>query len=79
MSDTFGYKEVFDAEFYSCRLGVAKPDAAYFLAILNDIQILRIARCMLLGLRPSVILEGHLTDCPPRRLFGRTHLRFGAG
>ncbi|PYR31105.1 MAG: hypothetical protein DMF89_10900 [Acidobacteria bacterium] len=39
MSDTFGYKEVFDAEFYSCRLGVAKPDAAYFLAILNDLQV----------------------------------------
>jgi len=44
-----GYKEVFDAEFYSCRLGVAKPDAAYFLAILNDIQTRRSARCMLLG------------------------------
>ena len=39
MSETFGYKEVFDAEFYSCRLGIAKPDAAYFLAILNDIQV----------------------------------------
>ena len=39
MSEAFGYKDVFDAEFYSCRLGVAKPDAAYFLAILNDLQV----------------------------------------
>ena len=39
MSETFGYKDVFDAEFYSCRLGIAKPDAAFFLAILNDIQV----------------------------------------
>ena len=30
MSERLGYREVFDREFYSCELGVAKPDLEYF-------------------------------------------------
>ena len=35
MSEVFGYADVFDGEFYSCRLGAMKPDAGYFHAILK--------------------------------------------
>jgi HAD superfamily hydrolase (TIGR01509 family) len=34
-----GYAEWFDREFYSCELGVAKPDPAYFRAILDTIEL----------------------------------------
>ena len=30
MRESLGYDEVFDDLFYSCELGVAKPDPAYF-------------------------------------------------
>ncbi len=33
MSERLDYRAVFDREFYSCDLGVAKPDPAYFMAI----------------------------------------------
>ena len=33
MSEVFGYADVFDGEFYSCRLGYMKPDQDYFQAI----------------------------------------------
>jgi putative hydrolase of the HAD superfamily len=35
MSETFGYARRFDREFYSCHLGFAKPDPAYYRAILD--------------------------------------------
>ena len=37
MRAELGYDEVFDQAFYSCELGVAKPDPAYFEAILERI------------------------------------------
>lgn len=39
MSEVLGYRHLFDKEFYSCHLGVKKPDGAYFRAILNDLQL----------------------------------------
>ena len=35
MSEVFGYADVFDGEFYSCRLGAMKPDPNYFHSILE--------------------------------------------
>ena len=35
MSERLGYKALFVEEFYSCRLGVAKPDVAYFNRVLE--------------------------------------------
>ena len=37
MSEVFGYADVFDGEFYSCRLGARKPEPAYFYAILETL------------------------------------------
>ena len=37
MSEVFGYADVFDGEFYSCRLGAMKPDVGYFHAILKSL------------------------------------------
>lgn len=45
MSETLGYKDIFDAEFYSCVVGHAKPDHAYFTAVVDRI-----------GLRPGEVL-----------------------
>ena len=39
MSAKLRYAELFDKEFYSCRMGVMKPAGAYFRAILNNIDI----------------------------------------
>jgi putative hydrolase of the HAD superfamily len=39
MSERLGYRELFDREFYSCRLGAAKPDAAYFQALLARLEL----------------------------------------
>jgi len=36
MSVTLGYEKLFDREFYSCRIGVAKPNPAFFARILED-------------------------------------------
>ena len=36
MSEVLEYRDLFDREFYSCDLGVAKPDAAYFSAIVES-------------------------------------------
>jgi putative hydrolase of the HAD superfamily len=38
MSDTLDYGAVFDEQFYSCDLGVAKPNPAYFTAILERLD-----------------------------------------
>ena len=37
MSEVFGYADVFDGEFYSCRLGTKKPEPDYFHAILKSL------------------------------------------
>lgn len=39
MHDERGYGEWFDQSFYSCDLGLAKPDPAYFRAILAAIDV----------------------------------------
>jgi putative hydrolase of the HAD superfamily len=39
MQDERGYGAWFDQTFYSCDLGLAKPDPAYFRAILADLQV----------------------------------------
>ena len=38
MSGDFGYADIFDGEFYSCRLGHMKPDTGYFHAILKALS-----------------------------------------
>ena len=45
MSERLGYKALFVEEFYSCRVGFAKPDVAYFNRVLE-----------LLGLPPQHVL-----------------------
>ena len=45
MSNALGYKDIFDAEYYSCDLGVGKPQIEFFERILSD-----------LGCRPENIL-----------------------
>ena len=39
MQDERGYGEWFDQTFYSCDLGLAKPDPAYFRAILGSLDL----------------------------------------
>lgn len=39
MSEDLGYARLFDREFYSCDIGHKKPEAAYFLAILADLEL----------------------------------------
>lgn len=39
MTKELGYDKVFDGQFYSCRLGVAKPDPLFFERILATIQV----------------------------------------
>ncbi|MGE3345626.1 MAG: HAD family hydrolase [Vicinamibacterales bacterium] len=39
MSDHLGYGQLFDREFYSCRVGFAKPDAEYFRALLARLEL----------------------------------------
>ena len=37
MSEVLGYADVFDGEFYSCRLGSKKPEQDYFHAVLRSL------------------------------------------
>ena len=39
MSRELGYRDLFDREFYSCDIGAAKPDSAYFLHILEVLAL----------------------------------------
>ena len=39
MSEQLGYCWLFDQEFYSCRIGVAKPAPAYFHSILEQLAL----------------------------------------
>jgi putative hydrolase of the HAD superfamily len=38
MRANLGYEDVFDRQFYSCELGLAKPDPAYFTTILEELD-----------------------------------------
>ena len=39
MSETLGYRVLFDGEFYSCDLGHVKPSRAYFERVLDAIEV----------------------------------------
>ncbi len=39
MSEKLGYADIFDMEFYSCRIGYKKPDPAYYTAILEELGL----------------------------------------
>lgn len=39
MSEVLGYRDLFDREFYSCHIGLKKPDGGYFRAILNTLEL----------------------------------------
>ena len=39
MSEQLGYRRLFDREFYSCRMGVAKPATAYFRSIVDELHL----------------------------------------
>ena len=39
MSEVMAYRSLFDREFYSCHLGVAKPEVEYFAAILRELNL----------------------------------------
>ena len=39
MSEHLGYCRLFDREFYSCQMGVAKPATAYFRAIIDELRV----------------------------------------
>ena len=51
MSNTLGYVEFFDRQFYSCEMGLSKPDPAYFRAIL---QTLTVAAAKSVGIRAEL-------------------------
>jgi putative hydrolase of the HAD superfamily len=39
MSVQLGYRDLFDREFYSCRMGIAKPAPAYFRTIVDELDV----------------------------------------
>ncbi|TAK43784.1 MAG: HAD family hydrolase [Betaproteobacteria bacterium] len=39
MSEVMAYRELFDREFYSCHVGAAKPEVAYFSTILRELDL----------------------------------------
>jgi putative hydrolase of the HAD superfamily len=39
MRRTLGYADLFEDQYYSCELGLAKPDPAYFTAILERLEL----------------------------------------
>lgn len=39
MSEDLGFRELFDREYYSFAVDLAKPDEAYYTHILNDLDI----------------------------------------
>lgn len=45
MREHLGYQEIFDEQFYSCELGLAKPDPRYFTEI-----------CLRLGVDPATVV-----------------------
>ncbi len=55
MSGELGYRSLFDREFYSCRIGHAKPDAAYFEYILADLQLAPEQALFIDDVEPNVV------------------------
>jgi len=55
MSSELGYRSLFDREFYSCRVGHAKPDAAYFEYILADLALAPEQALFVDDVEPNVI------------------------
>jgi putative hydrolase of the HAD superfamily len=39
MSQQLGYSRLFDREFYSCHMGIAKPEPAYFRSIVDELGV----------------------------------------
>jgi putative hydrolase of the HAD superfamily len=39
MSEVLGYRYLFDREFYSCKIGIAKPDIKFFKFVLSELDI----------------------------------------
>ncbi|HEY3930134.1 MAG TPA: HAD-IA family hydrolase [Candidatus Koribacter sp.] len=39
MSEAIGHRDLFDREFYSCRIGIAKPDIGFFKFILGELRV----------------------------------------
>jgi putative hydrolase of the HAD superfamily len=39
MSEVIGHRDLFDREFYSCRMGIAKPDIGFFKFILRELHV----------------------------------------
>lgn len=39
MKANLGYQEIFDEQFYSCDLGLAKPDPAFFTTVLGHLAV----------------------------------------
>jgi putative hydrolase of the HAD superfamily len=68
MSEGLGYAARFDQEFYSCRLGHAKPSAEYFRAVLDAIV-----------LPPSRVLfvDDHPGNVDAARALGMQGVEFG--
>jgi putative hydrolase of the HAD superfamily len=55
MSSELGYRNLFDREFYSCRVGHAKPDAAYFEHILAALALAPDQALFIDDVEPNVI------------------------
>ncbi len=70
MSETLGYSDLFDMEFYSCYVGHKKPAPAYYAAILEEVGIhpgqalfiddhaANVAAAVELGMRAAVFQPG---------------------
>jgi len=39
MSEVLGYRHLFDREFYSCQIGIAKPDIRFFKFVLSELDV----------------------------------------
>lgn len=55
MSGELGYRSLFDREFYSCRVGHAKPDAAYFQHVLADLRLAPAQALFIDDVEPNVV------------------------
>lgn len=67
MSEQLGYSGLFDREFYSCRMGIAKPASAYFHSIVEE-----------LGVPPTTVLflDDHEVNVSSAREAGLNAVRF---
>jgi len=55
MSGPLGYGSLFDREFYSCRVGHAKPDVAYFEHVLADLGLAPTQALFIDDVEPNVV------------------------